>query len=163
MAFKFLACTLRSSYPAFASSMLDLWYEYEKGESPAAILVRQVDKLECMHQAVIYEERDGINLEEFMLLSEKVTLPQLGPLRDACLQKHKELTDGPYNNVQIIFVSGRHLTVYSDGHSNQLTLLRRAGCWEGDAVRPACKRVWISSYLCWRLVTGGSKMPRVTI
>lgn len=66
MAFKYLACTLRSSHPDFANSMIDLWNEYEEGKTEAAVLVRQIDKLECLHQAVIYEERHDIDLSEFM-------------------------------------------------------------------------------------------------
>lgn len=106
MAFKFLACTLRSSHPAFANSMTDLWYEYEEGKSDAAVLVRQIDKLECMHQAVIYEERDGIDMSEFMKLKEAVTLTELQPLLDACLQKHEEVAARKEVGLFVIFVSG---------------------------------------------------------
>jgi 5'-deoxynucleotidase YfbR-like HD superfamily hydrolase len=106
MAFKFLACTLRSSHSAFADSMIDLWYEYEEGKTDVAVLVRQIDKLECMHQAVIYEERDGIDMSEFMELRKAVTLKELKPLLDACLQKHEEVVARKEAGLFVIFVSG---------------------------------------------------------
>ncbi|KAF2113719.1 cytidylate kinase [Lophiotrema nucula] len=106
MAFKFLACTLRSSHPTFADSILDLWHEYENRETQAAMLVHQIDKLECLNQAVIYEQRTGIDLDEFMELEEKISLPQLRPLLDACLQKRKEVALRQQAGLTVVFVSG---------------------------------------------------------
>ncbi|KZM26469.1 ATP binding [Ascochyta rabiei] len=105
MALKFLACTIRPWNSSFADLVLVLWYEYEKGESQAAELVRNVDKLECIHQAVVYERRNGTDLGEFMGLKEKVTLPVWQPLLDDCISKHEELT-GTGNSFFVIFVSG---------------------------------------------------------
>jgi hypothetical protein len=107
MALKFLACTLRSSNPDFADSILDLWHEYEDGKTDTAILVRQLDKLECIHQAVVYEERSGVDLGEFMELKEKVTLPGWQPLLNDCLHKHEEIKMRKEKNPVVIFVSGK--------------------------------------------------------
>ena len=79
MALKCLACTVRASDPQFADSMLEHWYEYEAGESRAAILVRQMDKLECTDQAIIYDERSELDSSELMTLEEQITLPVLQP------------------------------------------------------------------------------------
>ena len=56
MALKFLACTIRPLNPNFADLILELWYEFEAGETRTSQLVRQIDKLECIDQAIIYEE-----------------------------------------------------------------------------------------------------------
>jgi hypothetical protein len=91
MAIKFLACTVRSSNPSFADTIVSRWHEYEDGKTPAAILVRQLDKLECIQQAVLYSRRDGIIVDDFMELKEKVTLPALQPLLNECLRKHESV------------------------------------------------------------------------
>ncbi|KAF9728651.1 cytidylate kinase [Paraphaeosphaeria minitans] len=106
MALEFLACTLRTSNPDLANSILDLWHEYEDGRTDTAILVKQLDKLECYHQAIIYEERTGIDLEEFKELKEKITLPELQPLLDECLKRHKEIKQRRLIDPIVIFVSG---------------------------------------------------------
>ena len=46
---------------------LSLWEEYELGESPEAIFVHQIDKLEMGFQANIYENLLSIKLPEFYL------------------------------------------------------------------------------------------------
>lgn len=107
MALKFLACTMRSTNPDFADRILELWHEFEKGETRVALLVRQIDSLECMHQAVIYEERAGEDMSEFMKLEEKITLPELKPLLDTVLRKSEELKMRKRADVVIVFVSGR--------------------------------------------------------
>jgi hypothetical protein len=103
MALKFLVCIIRSTNPEFAGRVLELWYEYEKGETRAAILVKQMDKLECMHQAVIYEERTGIDMSDFMQLKEKVTLPELQPLLETCFLKHNELKLRRQFDIVVVF------------------------------------------------------------
>jgi hypothetical protein len=110
MALKFLACTVRSWNLNFADLILDLWYEYEKGESDAAILVKQIDKLECIQQANIYQQRGGTDLSEFMELKDKVTLPVLQPLLDDCLHNHNEIVARTEVNLVIIFISGKHFS-----------------------------------------------------
>ncbi len=107
MALKFLACTVRSWNPDFAESILDLWYEYERGESDAAILVRQVDKLECIQQASMYEKRCGTDLGEFMQLKDRVTLPVWQPLLEECLHSHEGFCRGTEVRSVFIFVSGK--------------------------------------------------------
>jgi 5'-deoxynucleotidase YfbR-like HD superfamily hydrolase len=106
MALKFLASTIRATNPDFAHMILELWYEYEEGKTRTALLVRQVDKLECLHQAVLYEERTGKDMSDFISLKEKITLPELKPLLDSCLQKYSELTLRKQANIVVVFVSG---------------------------------------------------------
>lgn len=106
MAFEFLACTIRPTNPKFADQILELWNEYEEGKTRAALLAKQMDKLECIQQAVIYEERTGKDMSDFMGLKEKVTLPELKPLLDTCLQKYDELKLRKQANLFVVFVSG---------------------------------------------------------
>ena len=106
MALKFLACTVRAANPQFADSILEQWYEYEAGESQAAVLVRQMDKLECMDQAIIYEERSGLDLGEFMALKEQITLPELKPWLEIRLRDYGGLKLRKRAKIVVVFVSG---------------------------------------------------------
>ncbi|KAL2391862.1 hypothetical protein ABEF93_000586 [Exophiala dermatitidis] len=91
LALAYLACLIRPVNPSFADEIEELWSEFEAGDSKAAQLVRSVDALECMHQAVVYEERSQLvkDLGEFMELETKVTAPEL---RDwvKCLKQERD-------------------------------------------------------------------------
>ena len=80
LALKYLSCLAKPVNQAFADEIDELWWEFETGGSKAAMLVRSVDALECMHQAVVYEGRSRLNndLSEFMDLEQKITAPELG-------------------------------------------------------------------------------------
>jgi 5'-deoxynucleotidase YfbR-like HD superfamily hydrolase len=106
MALKFMACTIRASNPDFADLILELWYEFEEGKTPVAQLVQQIDALECLHQAVLYAERTGIDLDDFMTQKEEVTHPELMPLLDVCLARYEELKRRKQSEIVVIFVSG---------------------------------------------------------
>jgi 5'-deoxynucleotidase YfbR-like HD superfamily hydrolase len=105
MAFKFLKCTIHESHPDFAEMILELWKEYEEGISEVARLVQQIGKLECMLQAVSYEEQTGKDMSEFMKLGESVTLPQLQPLLEECLTDYQKVQLRKRNEIVVIFVS----------------------------------------------------------
>ncbi|KAL6366224.1 hypothetical protein LRP88_00069 [Fusarium phalaenopsidis] len=61
-----------------AQLIYDLWLEYENPASPEGRWVKQADKLECVRQAVDYEEQfPDLDLEEFQGLESKITLPDL--------------------------------------------------------------------------------------
>jgi putative hydrolase of HD superfamily len=47
------------------SDYVALWEEYERGESPEAQLVRQIDRLEMALQASVYEHQELAELSEF--------------------------------------------------------------------------------------------------
>ncbi len=47
------------------SDVLDLWREYDAGQTPEAKIVRQLDKLEMALQALEYERGSGRDLTEF--------------------------------------------------------------------------------------------------
>ncbi|GIZ48184.1 hypothetical protein CKM354_001125700 [Cercospora kikuchii] len=106
LAVKFLSCTVRPSNPHFADMVLELWNEYEAGKTQVSQLVRQIDKLECMNQAAIYEERSGQDMEEFMALRSCVTLPELQPWLSVVLQDYEELKSRRKSDTIIVFVSG---------------------------------------------------------
>jgi putative hydrolase of HD superfamily len=48
-----------------------LWEEYERGESPEAQLVRQIDRLEMALQASVYEHQELAELSEFFISVEQ--------------------------------------------------------------------------------------------
>jgi 5'-deoxynucleotidase YfbR-like HD superfamily hydrolase len=91
MALKYLKIIICRTNPAFADLMMELWYEYEKGKTRAAHLVREIDKLECIQQAVIYEERTGKDMSDIMKLKANVTQPELQQLLDTTLRKYGKL------------------------------------------------------------------------
>jgi 5'-deoxynucleotidase YfbR-like HD superfamily hydrolase len=107
MAMKFLACTAKSWSPDQANMLLDLWNEYEEGQSKPAQIVKQIDKLECLQQAVMYQQKYQIPLQEFMDLKEMVTLPELKPLLDVCLRKYEEVKMRQHDDLVVVFVSGK--------------------------------------------------------
>jgi len=45
--------------------LMALWEEYEMGQTPEAMFVKDIDKLEMIIQATEYEEEQGINLQDF--------------------------------------------------------------------------------------------------
>lgn len=58
-----------------------LWEEYERGDTPEARLIRQVDRLEMGLQAYVYEVQDGADLSEFYAsVREALSLPVLSRL-----------------------------------------------------------------------------------
>ena len=48
-----------------ANEIADLWLEYEHQTSNEAILIKQIDKLEMVIQAFVYEKSQSIDLSEF--------------------------------------------------------------------------------------------------
>ncbi len=48
------------------SDLLELWEEFEQGQTPEARLVRQVDRLEMGLQAVVYQLQGYVGMDEFM-------------------------------------------------------------------------------------------------
>ena len=60
---------------------IQLWEEYESDTSPEAQFVRQIDKLEMLLQASIYEHQGWENLDQFFDCTDaKVNLPELTQL-----------------------------------------------------------------------------------
>lgn len=55
-----------------------LWHEYEQGQTPAAQLVKDFDKLEMILQAQEYEGRQDIKLDEFFSSTEGKWRTELG-------------------------------------------------------------------------------------
>ena len=106
MAMKFITCTLRPSSLSHADEVMELWIECEQGESDAAVLVHQIDKIECMSQAMIYEQRLGIDMSEFMALKEQVTLPYLKNCVELRIQSYSEAKARKDGDYVVVFVSG---------------------------------------------------------
>ncbi len=57
---------------------IQLWEEFESGTSPEARFIKQVDKLEMVLQASIYERQGWDNLDEFFNCTKhKISSPKL--------------------------------------------------------------------------------------
>lgn len=66
---------------------VDLWREYEAGETPESRLVRQVDRLEMALQASVYQHQGFQHLEEFFATaSSALSLPELQNLMSELLE-----------------------------------------------------------------------------
>lgn len=59
-----------------------------------------------MDQAIIYEERSGLDLSEFMTLKEQVTLAELKHCLEHRLQDYEDLKARRNADVVVVFVSG---------------------------------------------------------
>ncbi|KAI1130979.1 adenylate kinase [Nemania abortiva] len=108
LAFTFFGCLLKPSNPTFASRLTELWREYEDNTTEIAHLVRQVDKLECIQQAVIYDKRyrGEFNLDEFRALRTKIEEPWLSALADKALKEWDANKARRQSSPNIIFVIG---------------------------------------------------------
>jgi len=74
---------------------LALWEEYTAGQSPAARLVRDADKLEMMLQAFVYEQRGQRNLDDFWAsFSERTFDSPLAAQLFAALRARREVLFG---------------------------------------------------------------------
>ena len=107
MGLKYLACTVRASNPQFAESILEHWYEYKAGRTRAAILMRQMDVLECIDQAIIYKERCGLDMGRFIALTEQVTSPELKPWLMIRLRDYQELQLRNKASIEVVCLSGK--------------------------------------------------------
>ncbi|KAJ6019512.1 hypothetical protein N7522_001579 [Penicillium canescens] len=72
--FQYLENLLRTYNSKKAEEISELWLEYEKGDTPEAQWVREMDKFECLVQAHEYEQRTfgEKDLNEFQGLSAKI-------------------------------------------------------------------------------------------
>ena len=57
---------------AGAREVLDLWAEYDRGETAEARFVKELDKLETVLQAAEYEADRGVDLDEFWRMGDRV-------------------------------------------------------------------------------------------
>lgn len=126
LALKYLSCLAKPVNQSFADEIEELWWEFETGNSEAAHLARSVDALECMDQAVVYEERSQLDkdLGEFMELEPKVNALELRGWMACLKQERKTLwSTKEASDVVFLFVLGmlsiscRHLqlTIHQEG------------------------------------------------
>ncbi len=76
--FQYIASLLKPVNPKLGRKIEDAWLEYEEGKTAEAKWVREMDKFECMVQALEYEQSTygEENLEEFQGLSSKIGSPK---------------------------------------------------------------------------------------
>lgn len=66
---------------------ITIWMEYEKKETPEAIFVEQVDRLEMVLQASLYKKLGFTNLDEFFpYVRERINSPELKPILDGIMK-----------------------------------------------------------------------------
>jgi len=108
LAFKYLSCLAKPVNPAFAGEITALWCEFEEGITDAARLVRSTDALECMTQAVEYEERlrRQADLKEFMELESQVTVPTLKEWVKHLKQDREDIWSPERADILVLFVLG---------------------------------------------------------
>ena len=73
---------------------LSIWEEFESRETPEAVFVGEVDKLEMLMQARLYELLETQGLDEFFVsVKERINLPELKPIVDSIIDCHMDLSD----------------------------------------------------------------------
>ncbi|KAK1471217.1 cytidylate kinase [Colletotrichum abscissum] len=110
---EFLSLLLKPSNPYWASKMVEVWDEYEEGTTRVAKLVHQIDKLECLHQALIYLKRHQGKTDfqksfaSFKELRKKISDPWLSADADAILGEWNALTNKEQQaSTNVVFVIG---------------------------------------------------------
>lgn len=103
---------LRGVADDIADQIFNIWLEYDAGESPTALFVKDMDKLEMIMQAVEYEAEDAAAREA------DPSLP--GPPLDlSCFQEAIKRLKHPLSTVvagQILALSGQPLPVVPKHH-----------------------------------------------
>jgi putative hydrolases of HD superfamily len=62
---------------AYGKELLELWQEFERGESLESCFVQDVDKIEMLLQKVEYEDATNKELDEFTYAATKIKLPEM--------------------------------------------------------------------------------------
>lgn len=71
--------------------ILSLWQEYEAGESPVAQFVKQLDKLEMIIQALVYEREQKLDLTRFFeSTKESFSNPTLAALAQDIFKRREQ-------------------------------------------------------------------------
>lgn len=109
---KYLSCLLKKSNPEWAEKLPQVWLEYEKNEDHVVKIVHQIDKLECLHQALIYRKRyrGKQDLSEFRSLSNKITDTWVAQQANQIIEEWDALDKVEASKTEIVFMVG---TLYS--------------------------------------------------
>ena len=93
---------------------MELWLEYEKGETGEAQWVREMDKLECLVQAHEYEQKTfgKKDLTEFQGLSAKIHSPAASEWAGFVRQERHDHFARRGQQSQFIFITGMHFLVF---------------------------------------------------
>ncbi|KAF3903826.1 hypothetical protein AA313_de0207129 [Arthrobotrys entomopaga] len=78
---------------SIANEFMELWMEYETGQTPEAILVKDVDRYELILQTMEYEKTHKLDLGEFLHVAEGVKTPFMKDwVAEAVAQRDKALS-----------------------------------------------------------------------
>lgn len=106
--FHYLENLLRAYSPTKAEKNRELWLEYEKGETPEAKWVKEMDKFECLVQAYEYEQSTfgQKDLEEFQGLRKKIHSEVASEWAELLSQERQNHLVRRQHRWPIIFVMG---------------------------------------------------------
>ncbi|KAK2798413.1 hypothetical protein FQN50_008853 [Emmonsiellopsis sp. PD_5] len=106
LAIMFLSCLVHHFNPSCASSIMDLWLEFENGTTKEAVLVRDFDRLECLVQAFEYERSQGVNLQDFLTEADRIETPEVKRLAEFQLLEREAFLARKTEHIVVIFVLG---------------------------------------------------------
>lgn len=106
--FQYLENLLRTYNSKKAEEIRELWLEYEKGETPEAQWVWEMDKFECLVQAHEYEQRTfgEKNLKEFQGLSAKIHSEEARQWAKFLSREREDHLAKREKRLRIIFIPG---------------------------------------------------------
>ena len=106
--FRYITELVRPCNSNLADELLAAWVDYEKGRTPEARYMREMDKLECLIQAHEYEQRTygEKDLEEFQGLSSKISSPEGNAWLDLLQQERSAHLSKRKRRLPVIFVIG---------------------------------------------------------
>lgn len=105
---KYLSCLLKQSNPEWADRLPQVWLEYEKNDNDVVRIVHDIDRLECLHQALIYRKRyrGKHDLNEFRTLRDKISDKWLSAQANQIIEEWDALDQGEASKTDIIFMIG---------------------------------------------------------
>lgn len=106
--FQYLENLLRTYSSEKAEEISGLWLEYEKGETPEAQWVREMDKFECLVQAHEYEQRTfgKKDLNEFQGLLAKIHSKEASQWAEYLSREREDHLAKREKRLRIIFIAG---------------------------------------------------------
>jgi len=78
---------------SYGQEVMELWQEYDQGQTPEAKIAKQLDKLDAAVKALVYEAQ-GFEVSEFYPYTQrKLTDPDLQEILEILLRKEHDLKD----------------------------------------------------------------------
>jgi 5'-deoxynucleotidase YfbR-like HD superfamily hydrolase len=109
LAMDFLASEATDVNSSFARDLKQIWLEFESGKTDASHVARDLDKLECVSQAVVYEKRSRLkkNLDDFLPLLTDIRTPILKQWAEHLRHERAALWSRESPQILVIFIIGK--------------------------------------------------------